>query len=159
MPGAGPTLPSGLAVPATRAMGHRRPARTIPRPQPPNGEPPMIPQPTPFSLDEAQKAVTTALLNLLKASLGGNSEPDPETAASLRQSIQDALLAGSAACAEIGRMRASLTELRDTHRPQPHADHTQPGALCATCSLDGALIAWPCHTWTAADQILTHGQP
>lgn len=114
----------------------------------------------PFDLDDTQKTVTTALLGLITSILSQREgSPDPEAGANLMESIQDALIAGTAACAEIHRMRAALARLRDTHRPKPHADPTQPGALCATCSLDGALTAWPCQPWTAADRILTHGQP
>jgi hypothetical protein len=72
--------------------------------------------------------------------------------------IREGLLGGMTACSEITRMRSDITQLRDAHRPRPHADPTAPGALCEACSLRGALIAWPCETWRAADRTLTKDQ-
>lgn len=115
--------------------------------------------PAPFNVDDAARTVTTAVIGLITLSFREKDQPvDPEAGKEFAASVREALLAGSAACAEITRMRTALTSLRDNHRPRPHADPNQPGALCTACSLHGALIAWPCETWTAVDQVLTHGQ-
>lgn len=113
-----------------------------------------------FDLDTAHKTITGALMKLLMLSLRDPAAPPTESdAGELMTAIRDALLSGSMACSEITRIRDSLIMLRDTHRPRPHADPSTPGALCEACSLRGALVTWPCETWTAADKTLTHGQP
>lgn len=122
----------------------------------------MNPAPTaaPFNLDQAQKTIGNSILHMVKASLGVQTNlEDPTVVAELWKSFQEALLAGSAACGEIKRIRGDIAQLRDTHRPQPHANPNTPGALCAACSLGGAITAWPCQPWTAANRILTHDQP
>lgn len=114
--------------------------------------------PTPFDLDASNKAISTALVSYITFSL---SQPGERTAESVQQmltDIQNAITAGSAACAEVGRMRTELAALRDQHRPRPHADPSAPGALCEACSLHGSLVQWPCQTWQAVDRTLTNGQ-
>jgi hypothetical protein len=114
----------------------------------------------PFDLDTAHKAIGTALVTMVTFSFRGPNAapPTPDEARQFMEAVQQAVFQGSNACAEIKRMREDLTQLRDSHRPRPHADPTQPGALCEACSLTGALIAWPCGPWSTAEQILTRGQ-
>lgn len=115
--------------------------------------------PAPFNLDTAQKDIGEALLGFLRISLDGASlKDDPEAGRQIFESIKDSIVAGLGACGEVKRLYEALTGLRDTHRPRPHLDPTAPGALCAACSLHGALITWPCETWTAIDRTLTHHQ-
>lgn len=114
--------------------------------------------PTPFDLDAASKTVTGALLSYMKFSFAAPAERNEADVRQMLDDLQNALIAGSAACAEVDRLRGELSRLRDQHRPRPHADSSAPGALCEACSLHGALIGWPCQTWTAADRTLTHGQ-
>lgn len=118
------------------------------------------PAPAPFNLNIAEKAITDALIGFVRISLDGASlKDDPEAGQRIFESIKDSILAGSNACAEVKRLQAEFTGLRDSHRPRPHADPSTPGALCEACSLNGALISWPCETWKTADKALTHNQP
>ncbi|SMF86682.1 hypothetical protein [Streptomyces sp. Amel2xC10] len=113
----------------------------------------------PFDLDEANKTLASATIGYVELTLRRpGTPPDKQQATDLMVKIQKALLAGSHACAEVTRIRTELAALRDTHRPQPHADPTKPGALCAACSLHGSIVSWPCAAWTAAEQLLTHGK-
>lgn len=84
--------------------------------------------------------------------------PGPAEGKQLMDSIRAAITAGSEAITEVSRYRSELSALRDGHRPQPHADPDQPGALCAACSVHGSIVPWPCATWSAAERILTHGR-
>lgn len=119
-----------------------------------------IQTPTPFNLDTAQKDISGALLGFLRMSFGGDeAKNDPEAGQQLIDAIKDSITAGLSACTEVKRLLDGLGALRNRHQPRPHADQSTPGALCAACSLHGAIVAWPCETWTAADQLLTHGQP
>jgi hypothetical protein len=113
----------------------------------------------PFDLEESQKLIGSAVIGIVTLSLAKQETIDHETSVKVWSDIREAITAGAYACSEIRRMRDEITELRDSHRPRPHADPSRPGALCAACSLDGALISWPCQVWTAADRILTQGQP
>jgi hypothetical protein len=115
--------------------------------------------PKPFDLDVANHAIGGAIVSLVKLTFREpGATPDPAEGRAFMENLRQALTAGTQACAEITRMRAELTALRDSHRPQPHADPTKPGALCAACSMHGSIVAWPCATWTAAERILTHGK-
>ena len=117
------------------------------------------PAPAPFNLDTTQKTISNALVGYVRILLDGASiKDDPQAGRQIFDEIKDALIAGSAACAEVKRLHAALTQLRDQHKPRPHADPTAPGALCNSCSLPCVLVAWPCETWTATDRALTHGQ-
>ncbi|MGW4493826.1 hypothetical protein [Streptomyces sp. NPDC004376] len=113
---------------------------------------------TPFDLDTANKAISTALISFVRMSLDPTVKDDPTAGEQIIGAIKDAILAGSNACAEVKRLQGEFTAMRDKHQPRPHLDPSTPGALCAACSLHGALIAWPCETWKAADRALTHGQ-
>lgn len=116
-------------------------------------------QPGPFDLKAASETITQALMGYLQIVVRApGTAPDPEQAAEVMRTIQEALSAGAHACAEVTRIRAELTALRDGHRPQPHADPAKPGALCAACSMHGSIVNWPCSTWTAAEGILTRGK-
>ncbi|MFC1420800.1 hypothetical protein [Streptacidiphilus cavernicola] len=113
----------------------------------------------PFDADVANKAIGAALVNLVKLMLPAPGQgPDPELAETLMPALTGALTAGSAAVAEVRRVREAVATMRDGHRPRPHADTTAPGALCESCSLHGALIPWPCAAWTSAEQILAHSR-
>ncbi|MGW4889622.1 hypothetical protein [Streptomyces murinus] len=113
----------------------------------------------PFDLDKAHSTIGDALMGMLRLTFREpGTQPDPAEAKALMESIRNALLAGTRACAEITRMRHELAALRDNHRPQPHADAMKPGALCAACSVHGSIVSWPCATWSAAERILTHGK-
>ena len=116
--------------------------------------------PTAFDLTTAQQAITGALVSFVRISIGGESpKDDPQAGEQLFENIKNAITAGMSACTEVKRLTDSLTVLRNRHQPRPHADPDKPGALCAACSLHGAIVAWPCEAWAAADRILTHGQP
>ncbi|HEY6116448.1 MAG TPA: hypothetical protein VI172_10855 [Candidatus Dormibacteraeota bacterium] len=113
----------------------------------------------PFNLKTASSTITAATIGYLQISLRApGTQPDMQQAAAVMESIRHALVAGSHACSEVTRIRTELAALRDGHRPQPHADPTKPGALCAACSVHGSIVAWPCATWSAAEQILNHGK-
>lgn len=113
----------------------------------------------PFDLDVANNAIGGAIVSLVKLTFREpGTMPDPAEGRAFMENLRQALTAGSAACAEVTRMRTELASLRDSHRPQPHADPTKPGALCAACSVHGSIVAWPCATWTAAERILNHGK-
>ncbi|MGW2692401.1 hypothetical protein ACWC3Y_11125 [Streptomyces sp. NPDC001296] len=115
------------------------------------------PAPAPFDLTDTQKTISNALVGFVQLSLGGDAiKNDPETGRQFFEAIKDSIVAGMAACGEVKRLTEALTGLRDKHQPRPHLDPTTPGALCAACSLHGALIAWPCETWTAVDKTLAH---
>ncbi|WP_432169098.1 hypothetical protein [Streptomyces sp. 1222.5] len=115
--------------------------------------------PGPFDLATANDAVGKAVAGLLTMTLRPRgSKPDPAEAVAVMNDMREAIMAAASACAEITRMRAELTSLRDSHRPQPHADPTKPGALCAACSVQGSIIAWPCGAWSSAERILNHGK-
>jgi hypothetical protein len=118
------------------------------------------PADTPFDVDTATKTISGALIQLITMGFRKPEDGAPTEAdgANLMKAIQDSLLAGSLACAEIKRIQADIAAMRDTHRPRPHADPTKPGALCEACSLSGALVAWPCGPWSAAEKVLTRGQ-
>lgn len=116
------------------------------------------PAPAPFNLDTATKSISNALLGFVRMSLDPSVKDDRAAGEQIIAAIKDAILAGSNACTEVKRLTDEFTTLRDTHQPRPHADPTQPGALCTACSLHGALIAWPCETWKAADKALTRNQ-
>lgn len=112
-----------------------------------------------FDVEAANRTIGESMVNLVKLMMPmPGSEPDPELANSFMTSITTALAAGSGAVAEVKRLRADLAQMRDSHRPRPHADPTAAGALCEACSLHGALTAWPCGTWTSVERILAHGQ-
>lgn len=112
-----------------------------------------------FNVDTASRTISGALVQMVTLSFRKPEDtPTPEDGAALMKAVQEAILAGSQACAEIKRIQSDLAAMRDTHRPRPHADPNQPGALCEACSLTGALIAWPCGPWNTAEKILTHGQ-
>ncbi|MFE6362939.1 hypothetical protein ACFVP3_23435 [Streptomyces sp. NPDC057806] len=115
--------------------------------------------PAPFDLDGAQKAIGDAVVNMVTLFLRApGQQPDLEAGKKLAESLRNAVQAGSAACTEVTRMRTDLMGLRDQHRPQPHADPTKSGALCAACSVHGSIVSWPCATWSAAERILTYGK-
>lgn len=117
------------------------------------------PAPAPFNLDTAQKDISSALVGFVQLSLNAIAlKDDPDAGRQFFDAIKDSIVAGMAACAEVKRLLDAFTGLRDKHQPRPHLDPSKPGALCAACSLHGALISWPCETWTAIDQTLTHGQ-
>lgn len=117
------------------------------------------PQTAPFSLDTANKSIGNALVDLIKLMFPRpGTTLDRAAGQDILKSLTDGIGAGSQACTEVTRLRTAFTALRDSHRPKPHADPTAPGSLCAACSLHGALIAWPCETWTVADRTLSHGQ-
>lgn len=126
---------------------------------------PELPSPSPsaepqtFDLKISEAAISEALVSMVKLVFRQpGTMPDPAEGRAFMDSLRNALLAGSQACAEVKRMRADLISLRDSHRPQPHADPSKPGALCAACSMHGSIVAWPCATWSAAERILTHGK-
>ncbi|MFF9310133.1 hypothetical protein ACF1BS_04400 [Streptomyces sp. NPDC014748] len=113
----------------------------------------------PFDLDAADSAVGNAIIGMLKMMMREpGSKPDPTEAKAVMDGIRQGLMAGSQACTEITRIRAELAALRDEHRPRPHADSAQPGALCTACSVHGSIVIWPCGTWSAAERILTRGK-
>ncbi|NUS26097.1 MAG: hypothetical protein HOV92_18000 [Streptomyces sp.] len=115
--------------------------------------------PTPFNLDTAQTDISNALIGFLRISLDADKvKNDPDAGRQIFESIKDSITAGLAACGEVKRLLDGVAALRDRHQPRPHADPTQPGALCSTCSLNGAIVAWPCDTWTGVDRLLTHGK-
>ncbi|MCI3277490.1 hypothetical protein [Streptomyces cylindrosporus] len=115
--------------------------------------------PQSFDLDTASNAIGEATLRLVKLTFREpGTLPSAADGRAFMESLRGALTAGSAACSEVTRIRGELTVLRDGHRPQPHADPTKPGALCAACSVHGSIVAWPCATWSAAERILTHGK-
>ncbi|MFJ6730038.1 hypothetical protein ACIQPQ_34580 [Streptomyces sp. NPDC091281] len=112
-----------------------------------------------FDLDAVQSTITSAAVALLQFSTRPTGNPpDKAQAAALMESMRNSLLAGMRACNEVTRLRQELGIFRDQHRPQPHADPTMPGALCAACSVHGTLVAWPCGLWTAAERLLNHGK-
>jgi hypothetical protein len=116
-------------------------------------------EPKRFDLDEASSTITGATVGYLQIVLRApGTAPDRQQAAAVMEEIRLALMAGSQACSEVRRVRTEMAALRDVHRPQPHADPTKPGALCAACSLNGSIVAWPCATWSAAERILNHGK-
>ncbi|MCQ9178568.1 hypothetical protein KMT30_05895 [Streptomyces sp. IBSBF 2953] len=116
-------------------------------------------EPQPFDVKAATGVITAAALGYLQIMFRApGTAPDKDQAATVMGNVKDALLAGIQACSEVTRIRTELGALRDGHRPQPHADPTKPGALCAACSIHGSLVAWPCATWSAAERILTHGK-
>lgn len=113
----------------------------------------------PFDITASDKAIGDALVSLVTLSFRQPGEPiAPEAGQQFFEHVKDAIFAGSMACGEIKRLRADMAAIRDAHRPRPHADPSAPGALCEACSLHGALVSWPCATWTAVDRSLTHGQ-
>lgn len=112
-----------------------------------------------FDLDEASSTINEATIGYLRIGFRApGTMPDRAQAEAVMESIRQALLAGIQACGEVKRIRGELAALRDGHRPQPHADPTKPGALCAACSVHGSIVAWPCATWSAAERILNHGK-
>lgn len=112
-----------------------------------------------FDADAAHRSIGDSMVTLVKLMMPiPGAAPDPELASSFMTSITTSLAAGSAAVAEVKRLRTDLAHLRDSHRPRPHADPTAAGALCEACSLHGVLAAWPCSAWTAVERILTHRQ-
>jgi hypothetical protein len=114
----------------------------------------------PFDADAAKKAIGDSMFNLVKLMMPlPGASPDPSLADSFMTSVTGALAAGSQAISEVKRIRDDVAQMRDSHRPRPHADPTAAGALCEACSLAGSLTAWPCSVWTAAERILTHRQP
>lgn len=116
-------------------------------------------EPLPFDLKAVESTIAAATIGFLEIALRApGTPPSPDQAAALSQKIRDALMGGMRACGEVTRIRTELATLRDGHRPQPHADPTKPGALCAACSVHGSIVAWPCATWSAAERILNHGQ-
>lgn len=113
----------------------------------------------PFDEKEATGSMVEAVIGLVNMSMRApGSVPDPKQASDLMGKIRGALQTGLAACSEVSRIRTEVAALRDGHRPQPHADPTRPGALCAACSIHGSIVSWPCATWSAAERILTHGK-
>lgn len=113
----------------------------------------------PFDEKTATTTMVDAVISMVTMSMRApGAMPDREQAAALMGKIREALQTGLAACGEVSRLRTELATLRDEHRPRPHADRTAPGALCAACSIHGALISWPCGTWSAAEKILNHGK-
>ncbi|WP_435244925.1 hypothetical protein [Streptomyces tendae] len=113
----------------------------------------------PFDLDTANLSIGNAIVSLVKLLMRApGTTPGPAEARAALDNVQAALTAGAGACREVTRMHTELAALRDSHRPQPHADPTQPGALCAGCSVHGSIVSWPCGTWTAAERILNHGK-
>jgi len=118
-----------------------------------------VAEPKPFDLETASSVIVAATVGYVEMTLRlRGTAPDKKQATELMENIRQALLAGSHACTEVTRIRTELTTLRDGHRPQPHADPTKPGALCAACSLQGSIVSWPCATWSAAERILNHGK-
>lgn len=115
--------------------------------------------PAAFDLDTSQKAISTALISFVRVSLDPTFKDDPAAGEQMFDAIKDAILAGGNACAEVKRLREDLAALKDKHQPRPHLDPSTPGALCTECSLDGALIGWPCGAWKTADQVLNRSQP
>jgi hypothetical protein len=114
---------------------------------------------TAFDLDVITAALGNAASAVLHLVLRAPSAPvDSETGRQFMTAITDAIAAGHQACTEVTRLRAAFGAQRDAHRPQPHANSATPGALCAACSLHGALVSWPCEPWTAAERVLTHGR-
>jgi hypothetical protein len=109
----------------------------------------------PFDLKAAHAQIGDAMVTMIKLMLPvPGSQPDQEAAQAAWQSLLQAITAGSHACNEVKRLRSEVAELRDAHRPRPHADPTAPGALCVACSLGGALVNWPCSPWQSADRII-----
>ncbi|MET7776285.1 hypothetical protein ABZU94_10595 [Streptomyces mirabilis] len=116
-------------------------------------------EPPPFDDHTASATMADAVIAMVTMSIRSpGTKPDPEQAVTVMGKIREALTTGLAACAEVSRLRTGLAALRDEHRPRPHADPTQPGALCAACSVHGALVSWPCGTWSTAERILNHGK-
>ncbi|MFJ6667466.1 hypothetical protein [Streptomyces sp. NPDC091383] len=114
--------------------------------------------PAPFNVDTATKAISAALIGFVRISLDPSVKDDRAAGDEIIGAIKDAILVGSSACAEVKRLQDVLAAMRNRHQPRPHLDPSAPGALCAACSLHGALITWPCDTWKGADHALTHGQ-
>ncbi|MFI5973567.1 hypothetical protein [Streptomyces sp. NPDC051452] len=115
--------------------------------------------PQPFDLDKVNTALADAVLGMVRMMIREpGTTPSPAEAKAVMESVRQGLMAGSQACAEITRVRTDLAALRDSHRPQPHADPTKPGALCSACSVQGSIITWPCGTWSTAERILNHGK-
>ncbi|MET9122967.1 hypothetical protein [Streptomyces sp. NPDC004528] len=113
----------------------------------------------PFDDKTASTTMADAVFGMVSLSMRApGTDVDPEQASVLMGKIRAALSTGLAACAEVSRVRTEVEALRDEHRPRPHADPDKPGALCASCSLNGSLISWPCATWSAAERILNHGK-
>jgi len=113
-----------------------------------------------FDLDAANKTIRDAFLGFIKIMIPApeSERLSPEDARRIMNDAISAMSAGSNACGEVTRLRNTLSELRDKHRPRPSAHPSAPGAICAPCSLHGVLITWPCETWTTTEQALTHGQ-
>jgi hypothetical protein len=121
--------------------------------------PNLSPEPKPFDVKTATATIGQAIYGLLHVVLRApGTMPDPQEASAAMEKVRHALTAGSDACGEVSRIRGELAALRDGHRPQPHADPTKPGALCAACSMHGSIVSWPCATWSAAERILNHGK-
>lgn len=113
----------------------------------------------PFDEKTASATMADAIITMVSAPMRApGGRPNRETASAVMDKIKDALITGMAAVAEVSRLRAELGALRDEHRPRPHADPTAPGALCAASSIHGALVSWPCSTWSATERILNHGK-
>ena len=113
----------------------------------------------PFNEKAANATLADAAIGMLSVSMRApGTQPDPKQASAIMSKIKEAVAVGLAACAEVSRLRSEISALRDEHRPQPHADQTKPGALCAACSIHGTLVSWPCGTWSTAERILTHGK-
>jgi hypothetical protein len=75
-------------------------------------------EPQPFDLKTAGNAIGQAVVTLVKLTFREpGTMPDRAEGRAFMDSLRQALTAGSAACAEITRMRSELTALRDSHRP------------------------------------------
>ncbi|MFJ8153912.1 hypothetical protein [Streptomyces sp. NPDC094468] len=112
-----------------------------------------------FDEKTASATMVDAVIGMVNMSVREpGTMPDRDQAAAVMGKIREALTTGLAACAEVSRLRTELGALRDEHRPRPHADPNAPGALCAACSIHGALVSWPCGTWSTAERILNHGK-
>jgi hypothetical protein len=119
---------------------------------------PLLDPDRPFDVEEAKRIIGGTLLSMAKLMLRVPGQmPDAAALDQASAALPVALAQGSRACTELVQLREQIRRQQDQHRPRPHADPQQPGALCVPCSVHGSLVSWPCALWSMAEALLTGG--
>lgn len=113
----------------------------------------------PFDFAAASKALLTFSIDFmtLGARYPEGTEPPIDVMNDLSRKTDEGIKAALQCLGEIGRIRRTMQERRQTHLPTPPAT-PGGGVACQACSLDGAIVPWPCGVWKLTDTFLADGK-